>query len=120
MVAVAFATFVAVGYVAVVSAMIVVRDRLDEQLLAEVSADDGPGVPADDLPHVFDRFWRQDKARSRATGDSGLGLAIPASIVQLHHGSIRAEATGGGGLTVRTVLPLAAADLVQRQREIVS
>jgi two-component system, OmpR family, sensor kinase len=68
-------------------------------------ADDGPGIAASDLANVFERFWRQDQARSRATGGSGLGLAIAASIVQLHHGEIRADATLGGGLTITTVFP---------------
>jgi signal transduction histidine kinase len=51
--------------------------------------DDGPGIPPDDLPHVFDRFYRVDRAR--AEGGSGLGLAIAREIVLRHDGSIRAE-----------------------------
>ena len=67
--------------------------------------DDGPGVAAEDLPHVFKRFWRADRARRRATGGSGLGLSIASQIVEAHGGRIWAEETPGGGLTVRFSLP---------------
>jgi len=70
--------------------------------------DDGPGVPATDLPHLFKRFWRADRARRRATGGSGLGLSIAAHIVEAHGGKIWAENTPGGGLTVRFTLPASA------------
>jgi signal transduction histidine kinase len=68
--------------------------------------DDGPGVPVEDLPHVFERFWRADPARRRATGGTGLGLSIARYIVEAHGGHIWAEETGGGGLTVRFSLPV--------------
>lgn len=68
-------------------------------------ADDGPGVPAEALPHLFERFWRGDPSRSRATGGSGLGLAIARRIVEAHEGRIRAELTPGGGLTFVFWLP---------------
>ena len=63
-------------------------------------ADDGPGVPADELPHVFERFWRGESSRNRATGGSGLGLAIARRIIEAHEGRIWAEPTPGGGLTL--------------------
>jgi two-component system OmpR family sensor kinase len=70
-------------------------------------ADRGPGIPADDLGRVFDRFWRADKARARSAGGSGLGLAIVAAIVQAHGGSVAAEATQGQGARITATLPLA-------------
>jgi signal transduction histidine kinase len=69
--------------------------------------DDGPGVLPGDLPHVFERFWRADPARQRATGGSGLGLSIARYVVEAHGGHIWAEPTPGGGLTVRFSLPVA-------------
>jgi signal transduction histidine kinase len=68
--------------------------------------DDGPGVPPEDLAHLFDRFWRADPARRRATGGSGLGLSIARHIVEAHGGRIWAKPTPGGGLTVRFSLPV--------------
>ena len=68
--------------------------------------DDGPGVPLEDLPHLFERFWRADRARRRATGGSGLGLSIARHVVEAHGGRIWAEDTPGGGLTVRFSIPL--------------
>jgi two-component system sensor histidine kinase BaeS len=75
-----------------------VEDRGREVALLVV--DDGPGVPPESLPHLFERFWRGDPARGRATGGSGLGLAIVRHIVQAHGGRVWAEPTPGGGLTV--------------------
>ncbi|GAA4552805.1 sensor histidine kinase [Amycolatopsis samaneae] len=64
--------------------------------------DDGPGIPADEREHVFDRFVRLDEARDRDTGGSGLGLAIAAEIAHTHHGTIEvAPGEGGARLVVR-------------------
>lgn len=68
-------------------------------------ADEGCGVPEEQLEKIFDRFYRVDKARARETGGTGLGLAIAKTIVQLHGGTIRAENNPAGGLTVRIALP---------------
>lgn len=68
-------------------------------------ADHGPGIPADDAPRVFDRFYRADPARSRENGGSGLGLAIAAAIVDAHGGTIRHRLTDGGGATFELSLP---------------
>jgi two-component system OmpR family sensor kinase len=68
-------------------------------------ADRGPGIPADDLARVFDRFWRADAGRSRAHGGSGLGLAIVQAIVRAHHGTVHVTSTLGQGTTVTVALP---------------
>jgi signal transduction histidine kinase len=67
--------------------------------------DNGPGVPQQDIPQLFERFWRGEPSRSRATGGSGLGLAIAQRIIAAHNGRIWAESTTGGGLTVAFWLP---------------
>ncbi|MCS7178383.1 MAG: ATP-binding protein [Anaerolineae bacterium] len=82
-----------------------VADRGREVMVAV--ADTGPGVPPEDLPHLFERFWRRDPSRQRATGGSGLGLSIARHIVEAHGGHIWAEPTPGGGLTVAFALPTA-------------
>jgi two-component system sensor histidine kinase TrcS len=66
--------------------------------------DDGPGIDADLLPHLFERFVRADKSRSREAGNFGLGLSIVASIVEAHRGSIEAESVDGA-TTFRLRLP---------------
>ncbi|MBM3966845.1 MAG: HAMP domain-containing protein [Planctomycetes bacterium] len=67
--------------------------------------DNGYGIPAPDLPHIFTRFYRVDKARSRMNGGSGLGLAICDSVVRLHHGSISVESTENEGTQFKVHLP---------------
>jgi two-component system sensor histidine kinase BaeS len=70
-----------------------------------VVADTGEGIPADVLPHVFDRFYRGDPARSQQDSESGLGLAIAKSIVEAHGGTIAATSTPGQGTTFTITLP---------------
>ncbi|MFE6984652.1 sensor histidine kinase [Streptomyces griseus] len=67
--------------------------------------DTGSGIPAEDLPHVFDRFWRAEKSRSRRTGGSGLGLAIVRKLVEAHGGTVKATSTEGEGSTFALRLP---------------
>ncbi|MDP9209022.1 MAG: HAMP domain-containing histidine kinase [Actinomycetota bacterium] len=69
-------------------------------------ADEGPGISPVDQPHVFDRFWRADKARSRADGGTGLGLAIVRQIAQSHGGSIRLQSKVGVGSSFVIWLPV--------------
>jgi two-component system, OmpR family, phosphate regulon sensor histidine kinase PhoR len=67
--------------------------------------DNGPGIPAEDLPHLFERFYRVDKGRSREKGGTGLGLSIVKHIVQLHGGRVWVESTQGQGTTFFFTLP---------------
>ena len=68
-------------------------------------ADTGVGIASDDLRHVFTRFWRSDRSRSRATGGAGIGLAIVRELVRAHDGRIDVESVVGEGTRFRVVLP---------------
>jgi signal transduction histidine kinase len=68
--------------------------------------DDGPGIAEEDLPFVFERFWRGDKSRSRGSGGSGIGLAIVKQLVELHGGTVSVESEEGEGAVFRVSLPL--------------
>ena len=68
-------------------------------------SDEGPGIPFDDLQHVFERFWRGDHSSSRNTGGSGLGLAIVQSIVQAHGGTIEISSRQPSGTCVLVRVP---------------
>ncbi|MCB8966446.1 MAG: HAMP domain-containing protein [Ardenticatenaceae bacterium] len=69
-------------------------------------ADTGSGIPASDLPYIFERFWRGDKSRSRHSGGSGLGLAIVQQIVTLHGGTVRVASPPGAGAIFTISLPM--------------
>jgi signal transduction histidine kinase len=71
--------------------------------------DTGPGIAPEHLPHIFDRFYRADRARTRGSGGAGLGLAIARQIVEAHGGQIWAASTPGQGTTMRFRLPLPSA-----------
>jgi heavy metal sensor kinase len=89
-----------------VGGMIEVRvGREGNCAVLEVS-DNGLGIPAHALPHVFERFYRADKARSRATGGAGLGLSIVKAICAAHSGEIKVSSQEGRGSSFRVELPL--------------
>ena len=80
-------------------------EGLDDKVRIIVS-DTGIGIPKKDLPRIFERFYRVDKARSRSSGGTGLGLSIVKHLAELHHGSIRVESTVGVGSRFVLELPL--------------
>ncbi len=70
-------------------------------------SDTGPGIAPEDLPQVYERFWRSEKSRSRQTGGSGIGLALVKQLAEAHDGRVSVESTPGQGATFRMVLPTA-------------
>ena len=76
-----------------------------ELAVAVTVRDTGEGIDPEDIPFVFDRFYRGDKSRSRATGGSGLGLTIARGLVLAHGGSIRVESEPGAGTCFSFTLP---------------
>jgi histidine kinase len=85
-----------------------VRAYRDRSRVAIVVRDTGAGIPAEHLPHVFDRFYRADRSRARASGGSGIGLTIARHLVEAHGGYIRADSEGQNrGSTFTFALPLA-------------
>jgi signal transduction histidine kinase len=68
-------------------------------------SDTGIGIPAADVPHIFERFYRVDQARTRATGGTRLGQTICKSIIELHGGTIECVATENSGTTFRVQIP---------------
>ncbi|HRA35326.1 MAG TPA: HAMP domain-containing sensor histidine kinase, partial [Acidimicrobiales bacterium] len=83
------------------------RLRRDGDWAVVEVADEGPGMDHETAARAFERFYRSDTARTRATGGAGLGLAIVAAVVAAHQGHVRITATPGGGTTVQVALPLA-------------
>ena len=80
--------------------------REGDEALLEVS-DTGVGIAPEDLRHIFTRFWRGDRSRSRATGGAGIGLAIVHELVRAHDGRVDVDSAPGRGSTFRVVLPVA-------------
>ena len=83
-----------------------VKVQTDERIAAIEVADTGRGIAPEHLPRLFDRFYRGDAARSRATGGAGLGLSIATILVDAHHGELSLSSTPGAGTSARVLLPL--------------
>jgi len=83
--------------------------RTEDGVAVEVR-DTGTGIPEEDQPHVFERFWRGDRSRARSSGGSGLGLAIARQLIELHGGNITVESVVGLGTTLRFTLSCQSAD----------
>jgi signal transduction histidine kinase len=79
-------------------------DRADRRICIAIG-DEGPGIPEEDLPRIFERFYRVDKSRARDPGGTGLGLAIVKHLVELHGGHVRAENAASGGARFTIELP---------------
>jgi len=86
---------------------ILVRSFPDGYGVTVTVADGGPGLPPEQAAHVFERFWRADKARTRARGGTGLGLSIVSAVVAAHGGSVRFDSDAERGSTVTVWLPAA-------------
>jgi two-component system OmpR family sensor kinase len=85
--------------------VVLLAEQRDRLLVCSVT-DNGPGIPAEDLPRIFERFYQVDKSRARRAGGAGLGLAIAREIVQAHGGRIWAESVEGLGSRFTVELPL--------------
>lgn len=88
------------------SGMVRVTLDADHKYFYVKVADTGIGIPEDALEHIFERFFRVDKARSREVGGTGLGLAITNNVIQMHHGIIEVESVMGEGTTFSVRIPL--------------
>lgn len=86
-----------------------IATRIDGDYVELTVADYGPGIPEAHLPHIFERFYRVDKARTGAQGRTGLGLAIVRAIVEAHSGEVTVRSTVGAGTTFTVRLPRASA-----------
>jgi signal transduction histidine kinase len=84
-----------------------VTNQEGQQAMCMSVSDSGSGIAPADLPHIFDRFYRSDPARTRAGGGAGLGLAIAKRMIEAHHGSIWAESSPGKGTIIYFSLPMA-------------
>lgn len=83
-----------------------VKEIEDEQWLYVAVADNGPGIAAEDIPYIFDHFYRSEKSRDRKSGGSGLGLAIVKQLVEIHGGQVAVSSELGKGSVFQVMLPI--------------
>jgi two-component system phosphate regulon sensor histidine kinase PhoR len=83
-------------------------------------ADNGIGIPADSIPFVFDRFYRADKARSRATGGIGIGLSIVKAICNAHNAEINVQSREGKGSVFTVSFPVCRLEAIARSEDLPS
>jgi len=83
----------------------IVLERTADSIRLEIN-DNGTGVSNEDLPFLFDRFWRKEKSRSRSSGGTGLGLAIAKQLIEAQGGKISASNLPAGGLQIQILLAL--------------
>ena len=102
----------AVNYSRVDGRIVIALVTRDREVVLSV-ADEGVGIPAEDLPRIFERFYRADRARSRELGGTGLGLSIVKHIAQLHGGRVEAESVIGQGTTISVILPAEGSSVTQ-------
>ena len=93
----------AIGIIVAVLNQLLIRSGRDAILTV---SDNGPGIPKEDQSHIFDRFYRVDKARSRETGGTGLGLSIVHQMVLMHGGTVTVDSEEGNGATFTVELPI--------------
>lgn len=98
--------------------MKVAFDEAEQMVVCSVN-DDGPGIPIKDVPHIFERFYRVDKGRSRERGGTGLGLSIVKHIIQLHGGAVHAQCGPGGGTAIVFTLPYHSSDSLPKALDLV-
>jgi signal transduction histidine kinase len=96
----------AVNYTPAKGKVEVCVEELDANLVEVRISDNGVGIEPSDLPHIFDRFYRGDKARTRVGGGTGLGLALTREIIARHHGVVEVDSEVGKGSTFKVRLPL--------------
>jgi len=84
-------------------------NRIENTAVLKIK-DEGAGIPEESIPQIFDRFYRVDKARSRSTGGSGLGLSIVRDLIQKHHGRISVESAVGYGSVFTLYFPIFCGD----------
>jgi signal transduction histidine kinase len=90
--------------------MINLSSKLNDTTVRLVVSDNGAGIPEKDLPHIFQRFFRVEKGRSRELGGTGLGLSIVKHIVAQHGGQVIAHSKTGEGTRIEVILPFDRAD----------
>jgi len=90
----------------IVKVITMVAEMEGRSWLKILVADNGPGIAQEDIPHIFDHFYRGDKSRDRKSGGSGLGLAIVKQLVEIHGGQVAVESKLGEGSVFQVLLPV--------------